>query len=134
MLPAALLPGLTIVISPLLSLIQDQFKKLPVYLPGACLTSSMSSQQISDTIYALIKKRIKVLYISPERLSTSAFKKLIMTLHIEYSKHHSPSNNNNNNNNTTTSAISLLCIDEVHCMSHWSYNFRPAFLRIGKGK
>ena len=114
MVPAVLLPGLTVVVSPLISLMQDQIKKLPVYLPGVCLSGELSANEMAKVTAAVLKGSIKVLFVSPERLCTHSFRALIRNLH----------------NRQGPQAVSLLCVDEAHCMSSWSYNFRPAFLRI----
>jgi RecQ family ATP-dependent DNA helicase len=108
-LPSLLLPGFTIVISPLLALMNDQIMKLPPELPAVCYNSQLSTQEISEYIYHLLQNKIKLIFISPEKFVSYGFQSLLMKLQ----KH-----------------LSLLCIDEAHCLSHWSYNFRPSFLRI----
>jgi RecQ family ATP-dependent DNA helicase len=108
-LPSLLLPGFTIVISPLLALMNDQIMKLPPELPAVCYNSQLSTQEISEYIYHLLQNKIKLIFISPEKFVSYGFQSLLVKLQ----KH-----------------LSLLCIDEAHCLSHWSYNFRPSFLRI----
>jgi superfamily II DNA helicase RecQ len=80
MMPAALLPGLTIVVSPLIALMHDQLRKLPVQLPGACLSGDLSTHKVSKITVDVLNGLIKVLYVSPERLSSPSFRKLIQTL------------------------------------------------------
>ena len=78
-LPAALLPGLTIVISPLISLMEDQMKSLPLGLPGACLSGRQSAVETARILKRLRNNAIKVLFVSPERLFTSSFQRLVRT-------------------------------------------------------
>ena len=116
-LPALLMRGLTIVISPLIALMQDQMKKLPVCLPGACLSGPLTALEMNSITSNVFSGHIKVLIVSPERVCTNAFRNFMRIV---------------NSNNFCTQGVSLLCVDEAHCMSSWSYNFRPAFLRIRK--
>ena len=128
MLPACLLPGLTVVVSPLISLMQDQLRKLPVQLPGACFGGGMSVQEVTQLTTSVLKGFIKVLFVSPEKLCTVSFRNLMKDL-SNLRQHGSKYLNDPAD---ISNPISLVCIDEAHCMSQWSYNFRPTFLRIRK--
>ncbi|TVU15483.1 hypothetical protein EJB05_39006, partial [Eragrostis curvula] len=106
--PAMILPGLTLVVSPLLSLMVDQLRKLPAFLPGGLLASSQTSEEFHETLQKLRGGEIKVLFVSPERFLNEEFLLIFRD----------------------TLPISLVAIDEAHCISEWSHNFRPSYLRL----
>lgn len=106
-IPALITAGLTLVVSPLLSLIQDQLESLPPSLPGAQWTSSQSFQEVQDTLKAIRESRIKILFVSPERLFASGFLSAMAGI-----------------------KLSCLVVDEGHLISQWSHNFRPCYIRI----
>ncbi|CAJ1969352.1 unnamed protein product [Cylindrotheca closterium] len=119
-LPASMLDGVTVVISPLVSLIQDQLRALPPRVPAATLSGSISVAKAAAIVDDIIHKRIKVLFVSPERLASPSFQRLFRTKW----------NPNTNQYERKFPKISLLCIDEAHCVSQWAHNFRPCFLRF----
>jgi len=119
-LPAALMDGVCVVVSPLISLIQDQLRSLPPRIPAATLSGSVSASKTAAILDDIVRKRLKILFVSPERLTSPAFRRLF---------------NPTWNPDTKTKErkfpeISLLCIDEAHCISQWAHNFRPCFLRF----
>jgi len=126
MLPAAALPGLTVVVSPLISLMQDQLKKLPPELPGACFGGGMTACDTALIANNILKNHLKVLFVSPERLCSQAFRNLIEKLKRQIFEKRLQ----NETQSQLQSPIALLCVDEAHTLSQWSYNFRPAFLRL----
>ena len=109
-LPALLLDGLTVVISPLIALMKDQLDFLiSKGAPAARLDSTLTKEenrQLFDDLYA---GNLKLLYISPERLGNERFLRAI-----------------------GRQRISLLAIDEAHCISEWGHNFRPDYLKIAQ--
>lgn len=109
-LPALILPGMVLVVSPLVSLMQDQLARLPPCLTGALLSSGQSSLEGENTIRLLREGKVKVLFVSPERLSSDSFLRLLLSLPLP---------------------ISLVAVDEAHCVAEWSHNFRPSYLRLG---
>jgi superfamily II DNA helicase RecQ len=119
-LPATLMEGVCVVVSPLISLIQDQLRSLPPRVPAATLSGSPSAAQTAAIIDDIEQGRIKILFVSPERLVSPSFRRLF---HMRW-------NPETKVKERRFPVISLLCIDEAHCASHWAHNFRPCFLRF----
>ena len=109
-LPALLLPGITLVISPLLALMSDQMRGLPPALKGACLRSDASYEKTEETLEEVKSGNVSILFVSPERLLNEKFLCALREC---------------------PNGVSLACIDEAHCVSEWSHNFRPAYHRLG---
>ena len=109
-LPALLLPGITLVISPLLALMSDQMRGLPPALKGACLRSDASYEKTEQTLEEVKSGNISILFVSPERFLNEKFLCALRDC---------------------PNGVSLACIDEAHCVSEWSHNFRPAYHRLG---
>ena len=106
--PAMLMDGLTVVISPLISLMEDQVAALnEAGIPAACLHSNLTPQDYARTVSAAKSGGIRLLYAAPERLMTDLFQSL-----------------------TRTVRIAMLAVDEAHCISQWGQDFRPAYLDI----
>jgi len=109
-LPAVMLGGLTIVISPLIALMKDQVDSLNVNgIPAAFLNSSQSAQEQIELANRLRNNEVRLLYLAPERLFGKE-SKLISFL--------------------KTLPVNLIAIDEAHCISHWGHDFRPEYLAL----
>ncbi|MBE2203031.1 MAG: ATP-dependent DNA helicase RecQ, partial [Chthoniobacterales bacterium] len=107
-LPAMLLEGLTLVVSPLIALMKDQVMSLRAReLPAARLDSTRSEGEIAEIYEAMSSGHLKLLYVAPERFVSEGF-----LASLKRTK------------------ISLLAIDEAHCISEWGHNFRPEYLRL----
>ncbi len=109
-LPALLFKGLTVVVSPLIALMKDQTDFLHSRgIEAARLDSSLSHEAYEEIQNALRERRLKLLYVAPERFSNERFLARLKTL-----------------------AIDLLVIDEAHCISEWGHNFRPDYLKLAR--
>ena len=106
--PALLLPGITIVISPLISLMQDQVKSLnEAGINAAYINSTLSESQMYKALDYAANGKYKIIYVAPERLETMSF--------MTFAK---------------KADISMVTIDEAHCISQWGQDFRPSYLKI----
>jgi ATP-dependent DNA helicase RecQ len=109
-LPALALPGVTLVISPLIALMKDQIDFLKSRgIAAERYDSSLDAQQSREVLSQLREGKLKLLYISPERLANERFLQTIRR-----------------------SDVSLLAVDEAHCISQWGHNFRPEYLKIAR--
>lgn len=107
-LPALLFDGLTLVISPLIALMKDQVDALTARnIHAARLDSSLTAEETAELYRRLDDRSLKLLYVAPERLANQNFRRRLSSL-----------------------KISLLAIDEAHCMSSWGHNFRPDYLKL----
>ena len=107
-IPALLLPGVTLVVSPLISLMHDQVMALKdVGVPAAYVNSSLTMQQIRLVYRNICAGMYKIIYVAPERLLSDGFLEAVQSR-----------------------TVSMVTVDEAHCISQWGQDFRPSYLKI----
>jgi ATP-dependent DNA helicase RecQ len=108
--PALVMPGLTVVLSPLISLMKDQVDALVARgIPATYLNSTLSGSEISGRMRRVQQGEIKLLYVAPERFDVGRLGDRLRDL-----------------------GVALLAVDEAHCISEWGHDFRPSYLRIAQ--
>jgi ATP-dependent DNA helicase RecQ len=106
--PALVLPGLTVVVSPLISLMKDQVDALTARgIPATFVNSTLTSGEVSERMTRVTRREVKLLYVAPERFDVGTAAERLRDV-----------------------GVSLLAIDEAHCISEWGHDFRPSYLRI----
>ncbi len=107
-LPAIMLPGLTLVVSPLIALMKDQVEALTARgISAAYINSSLTPAQNAYTMHHVRQGKIRILYVAPERFPSEEFGEMLKTI-----------------------PIALFAIDEAHCVSQWGHDFRPDYMNL----
>src|SRR5690606_28433610 len=109
-LPALMLGGTTLVVSPLVSLMHDQVAALSARgVPATFLASTLSGDELRRRMSGLARGAFRIAYVAPERLAYGGFRGLLRELEVP-----------------------LLAIDEAHCIAEWGHDFRPEYLQLGE--
>ncbi|MEA1987191.1 MAG: ATP-dependent DNA helicase RecQ [Candidatus Marinimicrobia bacterium] len=109
-LPAVMFKGITIIISPLIALMQDQVKNLEkLSISATYFSSTLNKKEMSERFEKLSKNRYKIVFVAPERLNNERFVEIISELKVDF-----------------------IAIDEAHCISMWGHDFRPSYRTIWK--
>ena len=109
-LPALMLPGVTLVVSPLIALMKDQIDALMARgIAARRLDSTLSAAAYRDVMHQVRSGTLQLLYVAPERFSNERFRQALMQIQV-----------------------SLFAIDEAHCISEWGHNFRPDYLKLAE--